>query len=95
MGSADGGARPSSASQHDRLAVDERRSIHDRFRTARPYNEVAMSDELENLKSEDLSDADRPLVDSARAADPPAAGHGPLSEFVHAAGRGARRARSA
>ena len=52
-----------------------------------------MSDQLENLKPEDVSIGDRPLVDSGGAADPAAARHGPLSEFVHAARGRARELR--
>ena len=50
-----------------------------------------MSDQLEPLKAEDLSNARSAAVDSARAADPAAAGYGAVSEFVHAARRGARK----
>ena len=52
-----------------------------------------MSDQLEDLKSEDVSIGERPLVDSAGAADPAAARHGAVSELVHAAGGGARELR--
>ena len=52
-----------------------------------------MSDQIEDLKTEDVSIGDRPLVDSVRAADSAAAGHGPVSEFVHAARGGPRELR--
>ena len=58
-------------------------------------DEVAMSDQIEDLKSEDVSIGERPLSIPVGAADSAASGHGPVSRTPSCRWRWRARARSA